>query len=320
MKNRYSYPTITTTSVWCAPVCYLALCFIANYLTGALDYYSISSDREQRDFNCALGLPILTAFGWMSIRAQQQRVASTIMRFLLDNNRLCEFSKHRDSLADNLRQHTITAATFAISFNSIYLINQDLLAIDLAPKVLILDLISYPFWFFFWLFLFQLLSSTHYMNKHFVKTVVQDLGALKALRHVASLAIENAMYGLMALIIAPIFWFNRPIPYVDIIMTTVFFTLLTVYVVWPAIGSFRAIYQTKNAMFSTLSSAINKQISPVYSNTPAWNAVNAQHEIEAVASTPNVPANFRQLRRVLLVLSAIPFSWFIFMQLEHLVA
>lgn len=300
-------------------MCYLALCFIANYLTGALDYYSISSDRAQRDFNCALGLPILTAFSWMSIRALQQRVASTIMRYLLDNNRLCEFAEHRDCLADNLRQHTITAATFAISFNSIYLIKEDLLAFDLAPKVLILDLISYPFWFFFWLFLFQLVASTHYMNKHFVKTAVQDLGALKALRRVASLAIENAMYGLMALIIAPVFWFNRQIPYVDIIMTTVFVTLLTVYVIWPALGAYRAIYHTKNAMFSNLSSAINKQLSVADSNTVAWHTGSAQQDIEAVASTPSVPMNFRQLQRVLLVLSAIPLSWFIFMQLEHLV-
>ncbi|MBU3020235.1 hypothetical protein [Aestuariibacter sp. A3R04] len=293
---------------------------MANYLTGALDYYNIRSERDQRDFNCALGLPILTAFCWMSIRAQQQNVASTIMRYLLDNNRLCEFAEHRDRLSEKLRQHTITAATFAISFNSVYLISEELLAIDLAPKTLVLDLISYPFWFFFWLFLFQIVSSTRYMRTHFVQSVVLDVAALKALRRVASLAIENAMYGLIALIIAPVFWFNRSIPFVDIVMVIVFFTFLTVYVIWPAIEAYRAIGNTKHAMFASLSSMINQKIPPACSAGSDINNVSAQQDIEVVASTSSIPTSFKQLRRVLLVLSSIPLSWFILMQLEQLVA
>ena len=227
-----------------------------NYLTGALDFPAVHDIRGQRDFNAALGMPLLTSFFWISLRVQQQQMAGAIMSYLLDKNALSLFAHHRARLASRLRQQIITSATLAISVTAIYIISEELVAFDLNAKVLVLDLIAVPFWFFFWLFLFQMVSSTHYMTRHFVSDIVETSAELKALKRVSVLSLENTMFGLTALVIIPVFWFNKDIPAIDLSILTIFSLTLVVYLFTPAYRIAGLIRTHKEHVINALTSGL----------------------------------------------------------------
>ncbi len=319
MTTHYNYPS-SVASFWRMPVSYFFLCCIINYFTGALDFPAVHDVRGQRDFNAALGMPLLTSFFWISLRVQQQQMAGAIMSYLLDKNALSLFAHHRARLAARLRQQIITSATLAVSVTAIYIISEELVAFDLNAKVLILDLIAVPFWFFFWLFLFQMVSSTHYMTRHFVSDTIETSAELKALKRVSVLSLENTLFGLTALVIIPVFWFNKDIPAIDLSILTIFSLTLVVYLFTPAYRITGLIRTHKQHVIDTLTSglvAIHQQ--QECDKLEAERRFALAREIEEVENISASPVPVDLARRLISVVVLVPGSWMALIYLEHLV-
>lgn len=320
MTTEFNYPSTSAASFWHMPVLYFVVCCIANYFTGALDYQLINDFRAQRDFNAALGMPLLTTFFWISLRIQQQQMAGAIMSYLLDKNALSLFAQHRARLAVKLRHHILTSATLAISMTAVYIMSEELVAFDMNMQVLVLDLIAVPFWFFFWLFLFQMIYSTHYMMKHFIHINIATSSELKALKRVSLLSMENALFSITALIIIPVFWFKKDIPAIDLAIVTLFSSSLTVYLIMPAVKVYRLIGARKQKIMDQLTRGLTSIYCEDESDRINHERRNAiQQEIEEVENITATPVTFEQCKRMLSVVFLIPASWMTLIYIEHLV-
>ena len=321
MKKKNNTPWFSAASFWRMPVGYFLLCCCINYITGSLDYPAVHDVRGQRDFNAALGMPLLTCYFWISLRIQHQQMASAIMSYLLDKNALSLFAHHRAQLASKLRQQIITAATLAISVTAIYIISEDLVAFNLNPKVIVLDLLAVPFWFFFWLFLFQMVSSTHYMTRHFVTDRITNKAELKALKRVSVLAMENTFFSLTALVIIPVFWFNKDIPAIDLSILTIFSLSLTVYLFAPAYRIAGLINAQKHNLISELTAglALGHQQSESDRHY-AERRYSLEREIEEVENISSSPLPLDMTKWLVSVVMLVPVSWLALMYLERLVS
>ncbi|OFC71522.1 hypothetical protein [Alteromonas confluentis] len=320
MTTHYNYPSSSASSFWRMPLSYFFICCVINYFTGALDLQTISDARGQRDFNAAVGMPLLTSFFWISLRVQQQQMASAIMSYLLDKNALSLFAQHRARLASKLRQQIITSATLAVSVTVVYIISEELVAFDLNAQVLVLDLIAVPFWFFFWLFLFQMVSSTQYITRHFITKIITTSGELKALRRISSLSVENTLFGLIALVIIPVFWFNTQIPAIDMFIVTIFSLSLIAYLFMPAYRIVGLISTQKQQVIDKLTVglvAIHKV--EQHNKLEAERRHTLEREIEEVENISASPVPFELAKRLISVVMLVPASWMALLYLEHLV-
>lgn len=316
--TQYSAPTMA--AFWRMPVCYFLLCCFVNTLTGALDYPAVNDMRSQREFNAAIGMPLLTCFFWSSLRIQQQQMASAIMSYLLDRNALSQFALHRGCLASRLRQQIMTSATLAILMTVLYIISADLVAFNMSVRMLVLDLIAVCFWFFLLLFLLQMVSSTQYMTKHFVCEYVTTAGELKALKRVSFFSLENMLFGVTALIVMPVFWFNTDVAIIDLSMLTVISLFLVIYLLKPAYSVYRLIRQNKQQVIDELTAglgAIHPHAIPVKIECERRQAI--EREIEEVEHISPFPMTMGHSKRVIRVMMLIATSWMSLFYLEHLV-
>ncbi len=94
MKNNKN----AVLHVWMLPLLFVLACFTACYLAGSLDYRNIIDERSQRDFNAALGMPLIIGYLWLALRILHRRSGKRIADFLVQTNQLSQYRQHMTML------------------------------------------------------------------------------------------------------------------------------------------------------------------------------------------------------------------------------
>lgn len=306
------------------PLAYLCFCLLLNSMTGALDFPVEGDVRAQRDFNAALAMPLLTAYFWFVIRLLHQNVASAIMGHLLSRASLSQFIDHREALGRRFFQHMILAAGISILLTAVYITNENLISLDLTPHVIVLDVMAVPFWFFFWLFLFQISSATHYVMREIIQEDNCDISYFRVLRQGAELGATNTLYALIGLALVPLFWFNKDVPAIDVFILVVFAGSLAFYLFWPVVSVHYQMQKTKHQALLSLESQIDVVCRRIaVSLEPDKNdhkqLQNLQHQKDNIEHVPTWVIEPRKARQMFGALLLVPLSWVFLILAEYLV-
>lgn len=320
------YPTKVDLPYWVFPSIYTVVCLLLNYFAGSLDFPATNTLREQRDFNAALGMPVVTGYLWLTVRLLHQRAAKSLVNYLLSQHRLADFSIHRQRLESRLLKHVIFAATLSLSVTLIYLTTENLLALDLALHVLLLNLMAVPFWFFIWLFVFQIIFITRYVIRHFVGKTQFDLYELRKLKPISDLVLTNTVFAMAILAITPVFWYRVPVPFIDIIILTVLMVALVVYVFWPVLRMRQLVKKQKAVVVDNL----NNQMQQLFENNSRDQQLDddarlrklevLQNQKEDVYSLSEWPLDLPQVIKVIIVSTLLPLSWLVLAAFENMFA
>ncbi|MDC8829183.1 hypothetical protein [Alteromonas gilva] len=225
----------TVLQLWMLPLLFVVGCFAVNYATGALDYRNISSESSQRDFNAALGMPLVIGYLWVSLRIMHRRAANGMAEFLVKINQVSAFERHIRVLEVKLVKHVILALALAISVTLVYLITEDLLAFNQPLSVLVLNMMAVPFWFLIFLFTVQSACFPRYLYRHLLRPNISDVSAICHCKLIYDLGMNNTILCLMMFALFPVFWFGKTIPIIDIIILFVVFAALTILLFLPVI-------------------------------------------------------------------------------------
>lgn len=223
--------------VWLLPLIFVLACFMANYLAGSLDYRNIVDERSQRDFNAALGMPLMIGFLWLTLRILHRRSSKRIADFLVHINQLGQYEQHMKMLERKVIRHAVLAASLAIGTTLVYLITEDLLAINQPISVVLLNIISVPFWFFLFLFIMQSASFNRYLYKRLVLPNIEEHFCY--CKGLCDLGSSNVIFSILLLFLLPVFWIGREVPFIDFIIVFTCITFLIVVLFMPV---FKTVY------------------------------------------------------------------------------
>ena len=216
--------------VWLPPLLFVIVCLSLNYFAGSLQLAYVVDERSQRDFNAALGMPLVIGYLWLAIRIMHRRAGRRIADFLVSVRRVDEYPQHIKKLEKKLITQVVIASTLAISITMIYLTTEGLLALDLKPAILLLNAMAVPFWFFLFLFMMQSASFTRYLYRHLVLPSITRETNFSHCKALCDLGLSNVSLALLMLMLVPIFWLGKPIPVIDLlilmVMTVFLLTLL----------------------------------------------------------------------------------------------
>ncbi|GGF64360.1 hypothetical protein [Alteromonas lipolytica] len=210
-NNKY-----TVLHTWLLPLLFVLGCFAANYMAGTLDYRNIVDERSQRDFNAALGMPLVIGFLWLALRILHRRSGQLIADFLVQINQLSQYENHMRALEMKLVRHVVVSASLAISITIGYLSIENLLALDQEIAIVLLNAIAVPFWFFLFLFVMQSASFTRYLYKRLVLPNIEH--HFCECKPICDLGCSNVIFSTFMFLLMPLFWLGKEIPVIDILM------------------------------------------------------------------------------------------------------
>ncbi|NVK56951.1 MAG: hypothetical protein HWE26_15215 [Alteromonadaceae bacterium] len=232
----------TVLHLWILPLLFVLTCFVVNYATGALDYRNITSERSQRDFNAALGMPVVIGYLWVTLRIMHRRAANSIAEFLIKIHQVNEFKRHINVLERKLIRHIVLALALAILVTLIYLITEDLLAFNHPLSVLVLNIIAVPFWFLIFLFIMQSASLPRYLYRHLLLPNINGVDSICHSKLICDLGVNNIVWCLIMFALFPVFWLGKSIPIID---TVIFFVVLAALAILLFLPVFKMILLIK---------------------------------------------------------------------------
>lgn len=326
MNTNAQYSTKVELPYWVFPSLYTLVCLLLNYFAGSLDFPATNILREQRDFNAALGMPVVTGYLWLTVRLLHQHAAKSLVNYLLSQHRLADFSIHRQRLETRLQKHVLLAATLSVSVTLIYLTTENLLALDLELHVLLLNLMAVPFWFFIWLFVFQITFITLYVIRHFVGKTQFDLYELRKLKPISDLVLTNTVFAIAVLAITPVFWYRVPVPVIDIIILAFLMGALISYVFWPVLKMRFMMKRQKQVVIENLNNQMqllfdNSAVEPQLEDDVRLRKLELlQNQKEEVFSLSEWPLDLPQVIKVITVSTLLPLSWLLLAAMENMFA
>ena len=326
MNTNAQYSTKVELPYWGFPSLYTLVCLLLNYFAGSLDFPATNILREQRDFNAALGMPVVTGYLWLTVRLLHQHAAKSLVNYLLSQHRLADFSIHRQRLETRLQKHVLLAATLSVSVTLIYLTTENLLALDLELHVLLLNLMAVPFWFFIWLFVFQITFITLYVIRHFVGKTQFDLYELRKLKPISDLVLTNTVFAIAVLAITPVFWYRVPVPVIDIIILAFLMGALISYVFWPVLKMRFMMKRQKQVVIENLNNQMqllfdNSAVEPQLEDDVRLRKLELlQNQKEEVFSLSEWPLDLPQVIKVITVSTLLPLSWLLLAAMENMFA
>ena len=234
--------------VWLPPLLFVIVCLSLNYLAGSLDLAYVVDERSQRDFNAALGMPLIIGYLWLAIRIMHRRAGRRIADFLASVRRVDEYPQHIKKLEKKLITQVVIASALAISITMIYLTTEGLLALDLKPAIILLNAIAVPFWFFLFLFIMQSASFTRYMYRHLVLPSITRETNFSHCKALCDLGLSNVSLALMMLMLVPILWLGKPIPVIDLLILMVMIVFMLALLFLPVLKTLWLMrtYRAKN--------------------------------------------------------------------------
>ncbi|GGW96575.1 hypothetical protein GCM10007391_33370 [Alteromonas halophila] len=124
---------------------------------------------------------------------------------------------------------------------ALYLVDQGLLPRIDEPGVYMITLTAIPFWLLLLVFLWQTSTNTRYIFALAFDQSASQPTDLDTYKSVFDMAIANARYALGAIAILPVFWFNKPIPMLDMIIVSMAGSVLLIYLFIPVWQAYRRI-------------------------------------------------------------------------------
>jgi len=306
------YPLLTT----------LFLLAIHLY-SGALDWPSEGDFDAQRDFNSAIGMSVLTGYFWLTLRMLHQNVASCLISILVKTNQLGRFSYHRERLSSDFSLHLFTTVIISILLTVIYVITEGLISTKYELHVLLLTATAVPFWFFSWLFLFQVTSNIRYIINHVLTDSVGSKDYLDSLVSLVKLGVTNGIFAMGAVSIVPIFWFKKDIPSLDVFLLTIFSATITVYLFFPVLNLRLKLRRAKRKALNELDSMIGDEIAHYNQRREGENVHTLEHlenEKESILGLSTSVIKARDKVRIAACIGLVPVSWSLVSFIEWLVA
>ncbi|MDO6566773.1 hypothetical protein Q4561_06865 [Alteromonas sp. 1_MG-2023] len=302
-------------SVWAYPLfLILILLFIHNW-TGAISW-PIHGTDHQRDFNTALGTTLLSGFFWFTIRSVHKNVASTLIAMLASAQKLGQFSYHRQILASQFTRHVMWSTTVGVIMPILYLLSEGLISRIDEPEVLVIALTSIVFWLLLTLFILQVFSNTHYLKKMASMEHAYSIKELHLLRETFDMALSNTLIAVCGFALTPVFWINKPVPYFDIVVLTVYAVFISAYLFLPMAMVAKRIRTVSKKVVKEQENEITQLIRrQVQGDTKT----SLSKKIESIATNKESLRkilNKTQKFRLLMCLMPLPVSWLIFLFVE----
>ena len=302
---------------WFFPALYFLVCVAVLEATGLFSDLYVSEHRLQRDINAAIGLPLLTAYFWLTVRLINKQLASTILGVLLKKNTLAQFARHRRYLAGRFRQHIIQCAVISLSLTTLYIVSEDLLAAGQPLHVFVLDIVAYPYWFFFWLFLYQSVSGTRYVTRRLIGGRPDNLKDIDDLKVVADFGLTNCSYAMVGVSLLPVFWMNTTVPPIDLLILSLFLGILFTYLFIPVVKVHRLIKHMKQRHLSRIDTQISACLREGKDKGKTLEAIELlESEREIIESVSVWPVRPEQVKRLAGTTALVPTSWLILWAVE----
>jgi hypothetical protein len=320
--NPYKEPQ-HHSSIGIYPLLVTLLLLCLHFYTGALHWPAQGDVDAQRNFNSAIAMSSITGYLWFSLRVLHQNVASSLISLLVKTNQLGQFSSHRERLAVEFKHHIFNAAFLALLVTFVYCAFENLLSITQEVQVVILTAAAVPFWFFCFLFLFQVTSNTRYIIKQVLPDAQNEIDHLDALVSLIKLGLTNAIFSMGAIALLPIFWFKKDIPTIDVFILSLFTFSLALYLFWPVFKLIQQFKQHKVRVLDSLNSKIATVIAGYNNQTEvqvAYDLEQLENQREAVEGVSTRIINISDQTRLAACLSSIPLSWTLVKLLEWVVA
>ena len=283
-----------------------------HFYSGALNWPEDGDVGAQRNFNSAIGMSVLTGYFWFTLRMLHQNVASCLILILVKTNQLSQFSYHRNQLTSEFIFHIFNATIIAILLTVVYVVIEGLLSATHELEVLLLTAAAVPFWFFSWLFLFQITSNIRYIINFVLPNSEHTFEYLESLVALIKLGLANGIFSMGALSIFPIFWFKKDVPSVDVFLVTIFSATLAVYLFMPVFKLRIKLKKAKKAALEALEHKIENEIIYYNQNDSAngGSKLNQyQTDKENILNLSTRVINARDKVRIAACISLVPISW-----------
>lgn len=299
--------------VWLPPLLFVIVCLSLNYLAGSLDLAYVVDERSQRDFNAALGMPLIIGYLWLAIRIMHRRAGRRIADFLVSVRRVDEYPQHIKKLEKKLITQVVIASALAISITMIYLTTEGLLALDLKPAIILLNAIAVPFWFFLFLFIMQSASFTQYMYRHLVLPSITRETNFSHCKALCDLGLSNVSLVLMMLMLVPIFWLGKPIPVIDLLILMVMIVFMLALLFLPVLKTLWLMrtYRAKNiaSIETAIEAILVKRRSGLNNERTAAQLYRLNQQLEDMRQFSCWPRDIVQNIKIFIVSAGVPTSW-----------
>ena len=299
--------------VWLPPLLFVIVCLSLNYFAGSLQLAYVVDERSQRDFNAALGMPLVIGYLWLAIRIMHRRAGRRIADFLVSVRRVDEYPQHIKKLEKKLITQVVIASTLAISITMIYLTTEGLLALDLKPAILLLNAMAVPFWFFLFLFMMQSASFTRYLYRHLVLPSITRETNFSHCKALCDLGLSNVSLALLMLMLVPIFWLGKPIPVIDLLILMVMTVFLLTLLFLPVLKTLWLMrtYRAKN--IESIELAIEKLLlekrAGQSNERSSAQLYKLNQQLEDMRQFSCWPRDIVQNIKIFLVSAGVPATW-----------
>ncbi len=299
--------------VWLPPLLFVIVCLSLNYFAGSLQLAYVVDERSQRDFNAALGMPLIIGYLWLAIRIMHRRAGRRIADFLVSVRRVDEYPQHIKKLEKKLITQVVIASTLAISITMIYLTTEGLLALDLKPAILLLNAMAVPFWFFLFLFMMQSASFTRYLYRHLVLPSITRETNFSHCKALCDLGLSNVSLALLMLMLVPIFWLGKPIPVIDLLILMVMAVFLLTLLFLPVLKTLWLMrtYRAKN--IESIELAIEKLLlekrAGQSNERSSAQLYKLNQQLEDMRQFSCWPRDIVQNIKIFLVSAGVPATW-----------
>ena len=302
-------------SVWAYPLFLVLILLLIHNLTGALTL-PILDANHQRDFNTALGTTLLSGFFWLTIRNVHKNAASTLIAALVSLEKLSQFNYHRGLLGRQFARHLMWSTSIGVIMPIAYLLSEGLVTRIDEPEVLVIVLTSIPFWLLLTLFILQVFSNTHYLQKLASTEHSDAVKELYLLREIFNMALSNTLIAVSGFALTPIFWINKSVPFFDIVVLTVYAIFISAYLFLPMIIVAKRMRTVANIVMKDYESEITQLIRQ-QANSAVKSSLSKEIEsIETNKETLRRVLSKPQKLRLLMCMMPLPVSWLAFLFVE----
>lgn len=292
------------------PFLLVVVLLVLHYFSGALALDNNGSVREQRDFNSAIGMTLLSGYFWFCLRLNHKNVLSTLISMLVKTNQLSHLSQHRQKLVTKFQLHTINSLITAVFTTVLYVILENLLFSEVKLYQYVITGCAVLFWFLFFLFLIQSTSNVSYLKKHVLSQTENYIDYLNSISSLARLSLINATLSIGAFSLFPIFWLNKNVPFFDIAMTLLFLCIIAFYLFYPVLKLHSQWFNGKYKKCEQLNKLVNNEKS-------SEKLVQCEQDLERIDSLSMNLFGLKDKMRLVACLLLIAISWGMVLIFSH---
>ena len=289
-------------SIRAYPFVLIIALLLVHYLSGTLAFNHDGSVRDQRDFNTATTMTLLSGYFWFCLQLNYNNVLSTLISILVKTNQLSHLRLHRKKLSAKLQQHSINSLILAVFTTVIYVITENFFLSEVKLHQYAIIVCAVLFWFFFFLILTQSSSNLSYLREHVLNQTESYIDYLNSLSSLARLSFMNATLSIGAFSLFPIFWIKQTVLLIDIIIALLFLCVVTFYLFHPVLKLYFQWEAGKKKQSNELNRLIKKEVS-------LEKLAQYEQELERLSLLSMKIIRFNDKVRFIACISLIAISW-----------